>query len=258
MLPAVAEVARGGLNGGSATLIFTGYFLAQIAVGLIAGFIGFAVLGGTGGRGTESRTEMLQQVTAIAALPTMLGSGLVMWLMALKMIRPQLKDTSPTGAAWVVGTLGQNLRGLAAGVLTAIGYAVLSMLFPPAEDAAYGPLAEMALTPGLQQLVWIIAALMVAPIVEECLFRGILYGGYRRSLGPVWAAVLSTLIFWMLHLTETLRYWPAMVAIAALALVGLWHRLRFSAVGPAVSVHVGYNGMIVLGAIAATLTGAAR
>ena len=41
-----------------------------------------------------------------------------------------------------------------------------------------------------------------------------------------------------------------------LALVALWHRLKYAAVGPAVAVHIGYNGMMVVGAIVATMTGA--
>jgi membrane protease YdiL (CAAX protease family) len=242
------------LNGWSATLIFLAYFLAQTIVGFIAGFVGVILVmaKNPGAKAKELLPGMMQEIVAFAALPTMVFSGLAMFFLALYKIRAQLRDGSPTGAAWLVGTFRQNFLGLCMGIVTAICYFLLSALFPPAEDLAHGPISQMALKPGAQQIIWITVALLFAPLIEECLFRGILYGGYRRAMGPTGAALLTTFIFWALHLTETARFWPAMVGIAALALVALWSRLTFSAIGPAVSVHVGYNGMMVLAALIST------
>ena len=252
-IPAISEKKR-ELGAASASFIFLGYFGAQTVVGLFAGLIGFAVFGGAAGL----KGEGFQQVMVISMLPMMALSGLMMLIMALRMIPQYLRDRSATGAAWVVGAIKENATGLMFGILTALAYVALAAVFPPTDEATKGSLSRMALTPGVQQVVWIVAALLFAPLVEECLFRGIMYGGFRRSFGPVWAAILSTLIFWSLHLTEMWHYWPAMIAIAMLALVALWHRLKYAAVGPAVSVHIGYNGMMVVGAIVATLSGAGR
>ena len=255
MIAAEAVPAKPPLNGWSATLIFLAYFLTQTIVGFIAGFIAvmLTMVRNPGVDAKEMLPETLQEIVAVAALPTMVMSGLVMFVLALYRIRPQLRDCSPTGAAWVVGTFRQNLAGLVMGGVTAIAYFLLSTLFPPAEDLVHGPLSQMALKPGAQQIIWITVALLFAPLIEECLFRGILYGGYRRAMGPTGAALLTTFIFWALHLPETARFWPAMVGIAALAIVALWNRLKFSAIGPAVAVHIGYNGMMVLAAIIATI-----
>jgi membrane protease YdiL (CAAX protease family) len=88
-------------------------------------------------------------------------------------------------------------------------------------------------------------ALLLAPPIEELLFRGVAYGGYRRSFGPTLAAALSTSIFWVLHLTEMINNLPAALGVAAMALVALWFRLRGAAVGPAVAAHLGYNAALV-------------
>jgi hypothetical protein len=106
--------------------------------------------------------------------------------------------------------------------------------------------AKMAMTPGFPRVLWMLAVLAVAPFIEELLFRGVLYGGYRRSFGPAGAAVLSTFIFWLLHITESIHFLPAMLAIAVLALLALWFRLRSAAIGPAIAVHLGYNAMLAL------------
>ena len=83
-------------------------------------------------------------------------------------------------------------------------------------------------------------------MIEELLFRGVLYGGYRQSLGPRKAAVLVTLIFCLLHVPEVLHLPVAMLGIAGLALTALWMRLRASAIGPAIAVHFSYNGVLAV------------
>ena len=96
------------------------------------------------------------------------------------------------------------------------------------------------------QILWLIMVLVFAPFIEELLFRGVMYGGYRSSLGPVRAAILSTLIFWILHITEMIYFWPSMLGIGGLAMVALFFRLRSAAIGPAVAVHLGYNGLLAI------------
>ena len=168
-------------------------------------------------------------------------------------IRPFLSDTSPTGAAWVHGSFKHITQGIITGAVLAgcyIGFA--TKLQSPGEHASLGPIATMAVTPGLQQLLWLFLMLL-APFVEELLFRGVLYGGYRSSFGPVPAAILTTAIFWVLHLTETIHFWPAMLGIAGLAIAALWFRLRSAAIGPAVAVHFGYNWTLAAVVLTSTL-----
>ena len=53
----------------------------------------------------------------------------------------------------------------------------------------------------------------------------------------------------MLHVTEVIHFFPALLAIVAMALLALRMRLRYSAIGPAVAVHFGYNAVIALGVV---------
>jgi membrane protease YdiL (CAAX protease family) len=99
----------------------------------------------------------------------------------------------------------------------------------------------MAFEPGLPGIVWDMVAVLLAPPVEEILFRGVLYGGYRKSFGPGWAAILTTAIFVLMHLPNIMRFPPAIVGLTALAIAALYCRLRSKAIGPAIAVHVGYN-----------------
>jgi membrane protease YdiL (CAAX protease family) len=47
--------------------------------------------------------------------------------------------------------------------------------------------------------VLIAVGALLAPFFEELVFRGVLYGGFRKRLGPLWATVLVTLLFAIAH-----------------------------------------------------------
>jgi membrane protease YdiL (CAAX protease family) len=87
---------------------------------------------------------------------------------------------------------------------------------------------------------------VLGPIVEEMLFRGIIYGGYHRSLGPVVAAVLTIVLFVVPHAPNLVTFPLALVGIMGLALTTLWLRVRASAIGPAIAAHISYNVITVI------------
>src|SRR5207244_11992953 len=62
------------------------------------------------------------------------------------------------------------------------------------------------------------AVILVAPLGEELLFRGFLYRGLRSSL-PVWAsAIVSAVLFGLVHLAGGLALWPI---VPPLMIVGI-------------------------------------
>ncbi|HMN93917.1 MAG TPA: JDVT-CTERM system glutamic-type intramembrane protease [Hydrogenophaga sp.] len=91
--------------------------------------------------------------------------------------------------------------------------------------------------------------LLVQPVIEELVFRGILQGqalallssqGRPRRIGPLtWANVLVTLAFVLLHLRAQPLAWALAVAVPSLVLGHL--RERFASAWPAMAVHAVYN-----------------
>ena len=126
-------------------------------------------------------------------------------------------------------------------VVSACTYGLSKMLNTHVHDRDLVPLTRMALTPGLPRMLCTSTVLFFAPAVEEILFRGALYGGYRKSFGPIWAAVLTTALFLVVHLPGMVHPMPAVMGIIGAALTALWNRLRAGAIGPAIAVHVGFN-----------------
>jgi membrane protease YdiL (CAAX protease family) len=241
-LPA-AEPVTGELNGGTATAVLGIYLGVQFAVGIVLAFFG-GVLLGLQGEAYHIR-DALQPYMPFVVLADFLFCGVALFWSA-NAFKFQLNDTSPTGAAWVRGSWGDIAKGLGTGILISI----LTMLvmsrfeFHNYRHQEPSPLIRMSMTPGFPQIVWVITAVLFAPPIEELLFRGIVYGGYRKSLGAAAAATLTTFIFVMLHFEQFIRQPVAIFGITGLALAALWQRLRSRAIGPAVATHFGYNAVV--------------
>ena len=150
-------------------------------------------------------------------------SALTLWMLARDKVawrpRPHGTLTSALGGAGV---------GWALTVL--MGWGWLTVL------RSYGKVpAGMALDAG-----WIIAlAVIAAPVVEEIIFRGLVYQGLRKTLTPLGAALLSSVLFTIVHpgLSAPCVFLLAMVNAVLLERTGrLW---------PCMLVHAGYNAVVV-------------
>jgi membrane protease YdiL (CAAX protease family) len=120
----------------------------------------------------------------------------------------------------------------AAGGLAYIAAARAFDWFPAIREA--GHLADPTM------VLWIGSlAVLAAPIFEEFIFRGLIFGGLRRSLGFGAAAVASAAIFAIVHP-------PASVVPVfglGLAAAFVYERTRMLA-GPMI-VHATYNAVVV-------------
>ncbi len=235
------------LGARSAALILLIYFAAQFAGGIFVGLIGGLNSRPIGAAPPDKQAvaAIVQQIMPFGITLALVAGGVAVFLSSRRLASADLRDRSPAGAAWVAGSWKQMAGACVAGALISLGFLALAFvpILRPTQFTP-GPLDYMAATPGIPQVLFVMDVLLLAPPIEELLFRGIAYGGFCRSFGPRIAATLVTLLFWLMHANEILRYLPAGAAIATLALVALWFRLRSAAIGPAIAVHFGYNGVI--------------
>jgi len=77
----------------------------------------------------------------------------------------------------------------------------------------------------------------IAPVVEELLFRGLIYGACRRYTSTGFSIVVVSLLFVSAHYVQTAGYWPSMVAIFLVALVLTTQRAAFGSVVPGWMTH---------------------
>jgi membrane protease YdiL (CAAX protease family) len=119
-----------------------------------------------------------------------------------------------------------KLYGLTLGA-TALVYLCLSPLIGPLPHTLLQILrraSDMSRMPSAGFLAWsliIIRACILAPITEEILFRGLLFGWLRKRLSAVITIVVTTLLFTSMH------YYPILFPLAFLfGAVAGWVRER--------------------------------
>ena len=98
--------------------------------------------------------------------------------------------------------LPQIFFGLKKGLIWAFGFGILAFLaFLGLVMAGVNPLPliKMPMNSGIDQLIFlIIIGGILAPVAEEVVFRGVLYGFFRRW-GLILALIVSTLLFVVVH-----------------------------------------------------------
>lgn len=101
---------------------------------------------------------------------------------------------------------------------------------------------QIATTPGRAVLSVLVLGVL-APLVEELVFRGLLYGYVDGRFGATAALILSTLLFGLAHVEP--------IHIAVVLPIGLligWIRMRTGSLLPAITAHVANNTVAVIAA----------
>jgi len=225
------------------------FLLAQFMVGFVV-MIG-AILVALASGADPNRPEFTHRVTGSTMVPLLISSAVVSIVMVYAASRlwawPLVLDRTDRGLGVRPASRRQVALAFLAGVTVSALFVALSRWVVPYDPSTpLGPVAAAAAAGGVSRFVWTLLALVVAPFLEEFFFRGLLLKGFSASWGSVAGGVSVTVLFVALHLFETFRYWPAIVAITALAITALAARILGRGLVPAMAVHLGYNVVIVL------------
>jgi len=92
-----------------------------------------------------------------------------------------------------------------------------------------------------------IFATFTAPLVEELVYRGLLYSAFQRRFGMAVGVILVTLLFTLVHVPQySLNGHPDMAAIVTLLLLSLTLTLIRAGTGnllPCIVLHTIFNGV---------------
>ena len=145
-------------------------------------------------------------------------------------------------------TLGWRWNGFGfwACLLTTIGLYAVALFIA----ASFGE-QENELTRILKSsraAVYIIAfvATFTAPVVEEVVYRGVLYPAFRVKLGELPAIFLVTLVFALIHVPQYLPNYGTIIVITILSLTLTLVRARTGNLLPCVVIHTIFNGITSL------------
>jgi membrane protease YdiL (CAAX protease family) len=125
-------------------------------------------------------------------------------------------------------------------VVLAIAVLLLESVLPVPKDL---PMYELFKTRS-SAFVMLVFAVLVAPIVEELLFRGLLYPVLNRSLGVPAALVLTSIGFALLHASQLALAWAPLLTLFLVGMVLTLVRARYQSVLASTLVHMTYNATL--------------
>ena len=188
-------------------------------------------------------------------LSIVLGGAVACVAVSRRFVRVQARQSFRETIGWRLGSPRALAMGALLGITLAIAFFLLSgWLIPYDNTQAPSDLMVMARTPGFSRIIFAICALLVAPPLEEFLFRGMLYTGLARAWGPLGGATATTALFCLIHVPEATHYWPGLGIIALVSVVTIALRVRTGCLGPAIATHFAYNGVLVLASYLAPST----
>jgi uncharacterized protein len=226
------------------------YFAGQLVIGLLLAamlsLFGADVVpsGPTTGAGALDESTAL---LALAVASQLGGLAAVVWLLR----RRGHRFTELVGAHRPLGRLVG--LGLGVGLLTWIGSTVVVAVLVAISGSDRAP--EQALTGSLsdgplQLLLAIVAAVVLAPIAEELLFRGLLHRALRRRQRLPVATAISSLAFAVVHVDVALSQPLALVGLTIVgAALAVAYERTGSLVVPVV-MHAVYNGVAIVALLA--------
>jgi membrane protease YdiL (CAAX protease family) len=230
---------RRPVGAAKAILIFIVYMFTQFIAGLI---VTVAYMVGTGKDPSMTASFVDDPVLLMAAATGgfVLG-GPVVFLLARAMERGRTWKEALAPFGMVKASPGAIAAGIGLGVAIAmvLGFG-LELVFPSPEDVE-GPLIQAASAPGWQRILFVLLAVVLAPVFEEFLFRGVMYTGMMRSWGKWPAGIVVTLSFGLLHIADVGGYWPALFMVTVVGLGLLLVRIRTNSLIPAIAMHSAYN-----------------
>lgn len=224
-----------------AFLVLAAYVGAQVAAAVVAA-IGVAIVFGVSGLRTPAlAAEAARDATILGAAVGLIVGGIVVYWLAGRLVERagEVDRFEPFG--WKRSTASFIVAAAVIGAVMGALYLMALAAFPPPKGVEPGLLGRAAAGGGWALFAWSFLAIVVAPPIEEFLFRGLLFTGFARTWGPLVAGIIVTALFVVMHATEAWGSVIAMLAIATVGVATLLLRIRARSLVPAIALHCAYN-----------------
>ena len=141
------------------------------------------------------------------------------------------------GWEWGRGFSFWRCAGLA-GLLYLAGVSIIKVTGAPETD-----LDRLVQSSRAAALATAFAATFTAPLIEEVVFRGLLYSSLRRLWGAAWAVAVVFLLFALIHVPQYRQSYGVIATILLLSFTLTMIRARTGRLLPCFVVHLLFNGI---------------
>lgn len=101
-------------------------------------------------------------------------------------------------------------------------------------------------------LLFMAMAVLVAPLIEETIFRGYLYPLFAKSFGVLPAVIVTGTLFGLMHGSQLGWTWGLVLTLTVVGIVFTLVRARTGTVLASFLLHLGYNSMLAVTSLIAT------
>jgi uncharacterized protein len=184
-----------------------------------------------------STTEVAGLIQVLGNIPAHLITLGVCWLVATN--RGQIPFKAALGWKWEGYSAIAKVGYLLSVIVGVFAFtALLSLVLPPPRETVFDKLLKIS--PSVRISVAIMAVVS-APIVEEVVYRGILFAGLLKKIGTVPAILVVTMLFAGVHFPQYLESVVGLVGLTFLSLVITTVRAQTKSIFPCVMIHLLYN-----------------
>ena len=101
-------------------------------------------------------------------------------------------------------------------------------------------------------MLFMAMAVLVAPLVEETVFRGYLYPLFAKYFGVATSVIVTGVLFGLMHGAQLGWTWGLVLVLIAVGVIFTFVRARTGSVFASFLLHLGYNSTIALVSVLAT------
>jgi membrane protease YdiL (CAAX protease family) len=187
----------------------------------------------------------------LTCAPLVVAVQLVWWILLLGFIYGviSIKYRLPFGPA--IGWRALNRPPtvyLLWGILLAVSVGVFSHWLPPSTEKM--PIEEL-IRDRSSLILLALFGVLLAPAIEELVFRGFLYAAIERSHGSLSAVLVTSAIFSLPHASQYGWRWQNLLLLTYVGIIFGAVRARTQSVVPSTLLHTGYNATLFAGLFAA-------
>jgi membrane protease YdiL (CAAX protease family) len=129
-----------------------------------------------------------------------------------------------------------------AGCSLSLAVLVVTYKMQPPEDVPIEELFRYKNT----AMLFMAMAVLIAPLVEETVFRGYLYPLFAKTFGVASSVILTGILFGLMHGAQLGWTWGLVLVLVAVGVIFTLVRARTGSVYASFLLHLGYNSMIAV------------
>lgn len=240
---------------GSAFLYFLAYFLIQVAVSMAISIVlsiravTQAVLEGGQLDPMILTQQLTEQLMAQSTLIVLISGAVTLFLYWLffRLCKKRFLQECCVGKLRTEAILPVFLAGLSFNIV--ISLVIGAIPFPQSWIDSY-LMNSASVTAGNVLINWA-ATVLMAPVLEEVVFRGLVYTRLKQGMPAAVAAVLTSLLFGLMHGTVIWGLYTF-----AFSLLLIWTFEKFGSLKANILLHMSFNLMGMLMESVVTLEGA--